>query len=685
MIGNKYARRLKKLDIKQAKDLLAHFPKRYKDYSIISKISNLQAGEEVTIKGKIVSCKNAYTKSGKKIQKAVVVDDTGQIEVVWFNQPYLTQTLKPGTKVALSGKVSFFGPNITISSPEYELIDNKDKTIHTGGLVPVYGETKGVSSKWLRSRIFPLVKKLVPKIKDWMPKKILDKYELVQLKKAIKWIHFPEDRAQAKKARKRLAFNELFLLQAGNILTKKKWKKNKLTQKFKINSGEIKNFINSLPFELTDAQKRTVKEILHDLQKDKPMNRLLQGDVGSGKTVVASIAAFAGVLNNVQAAFMAPTEILAKQHYKTLKEIMPDGVKIGLLTGSMRRPKTEDRRPNLSGKARSRFAGMTEDGKQKVDIFIGTHALIYDRVNFEKLGLAVIDEQHRFGVAQRAKLINKGKAPHVLTLTATPIPRTIALTMYGNLDISTIDEMPPGRKRVKTWVVPMHKRNDAYGWIEEKIKKEGTQAFIVCPLIEESDYKLMEGVRAVKKEYKRLSEKVFANLNLGLLHGRLKSKEKDRVIKKFRDKKLDILVSTPVVEVGVDIANAGIMLVEGAERFGLAQLHQLRGRVGRSGNQAYCLLFTTSMDKNNLKRLKAMQKYNSGFKLAEIDLKLRGPGQIYGTKQHGFVDLKIASFSDYELIKKTKEAAGKIIPQLEKYPFLKKKLENYKIEEVKPN
>lgn len=673
MVGKTYAQRLKKLEIKTVEDLFHHYPFRYDDFRLISKISQLQPGEKVTIQGQIIDCQNVYTKHGKKIQKAIIADPSGQIEVIWFNQPYLTQTLKPGINLSLSGKVDWFGPKLNLISPEYEIIKfnpgvaYKTATpglIHTGRLVPVYPETYGVSSKWLRSRIAPLLEKLGPRIPDWLPDKIRKKENLINLGSAIKKIHFPENERDIQTARERLKFDELFLIQLNTLERKKEWQKNKIIHSLAINREKILKFISALPFSLTNAQNKVVQEILSDLKKKQPMNRLLEGDVGSGKTVVAAIAMYTAFLNNFQSALMAPTEILANQHYETIKTLLePFGVKIALLTGSKK-----------SAICNSKF-----------NIVIGTHALIYDKVKVENLGLVVIDEQHRFGVQQRAKLIKKGKAPHVLTMTATPIPRTIALTLYADLDLSILDEIPPGRKEIKTWVVPWQKREPAYQWIKDQIKKEKSQAFIVCPLIEESGKESMKDIRAATVEFKRLSEQVFPQLNLGLLHGRLKTKEKEKVINKFKNKKLDILVCTPVVEVGIDIPNASIMMIEGVDRFGLAQLHQLRGRVGRSDKQSYCLLFTSRKEQKILKRLKAMQKYNSGFKLAEIDLRLRGPGEIYGIKQHGFKQLKIASFSDTALIEKTRAAGKKVIDQLNRFPLLKEKVKKYTIKDIEPN
>ena len=661
MIGPTYARRLKKLGIETVGDLLYYFPFRYIDYSLISPIRLAQPGETITVKGKIISLKNEYTSKGKKIQKGTVADSSGTIEVIWFNQPFLVKVLKPQTIVSLSGKVDFWVKKPALISPEYEMIKSQSQ-IHTGRLVPVYHETYGISSKWLRSRIAFLLKNLIPQIEEFLPSEILNKYDLLDLRNSLVQIHFPKDKKYAELSRKRFAFEELFLLQLSALERKKKWQEKQLAKKFLIEEKKVSEFIHSLPFELTNAQKREIKAILADLSKDKPMNRLLQGDVGSGKTVVAAVAIFVAYLNRVQSALMAPTEILAHQHFQTLSQLLaPFGLKITLLTGKQKEIKTD------------------------FDLIIGTHALIYQKAKFEKLGLVIIDEQHRFGVEQRGKLIEKGGTPHVLTMTATPIPRTIALTLYGDLDLSVLDEMPPGRKVVKTWVVPPQKRQAAYEWIKKQIKETRSQAFIICPLIEESKSETLQTVRAATSEFERLKKEVFPDLRLGLLHGRMKSKQKTEVLSQFKNGELDILVATPVVEVGIDIPTATIMMIEGAERFGLAQLHQLRGRVGRSDRPSYCLLFTEHYGETTLKRLKALEKINIGMKLAELDLEMRGPGEIYGTRQHGFLELKVASFSDLPLIEQTKKAAEEILPKIYRYPLLQEKLKEYIIKQVLPN
>lgn len=663
LVGSVYARRLKKLDISTIEDLIYHIPHRYLDYRLVSKIRQVQVGETVTIKGKVIAIKNQYTKTRKKIQFAQVSDNTGSLDVVWFNQPFLVRNIRPGETISLAGKIDWFGKKPALISPEYERVRNGESTIHTGRLVPIYHETAGVSSKWLRGRIsftFPYV---INEISEFLPESDLEKLKLLDLKISITNAHFPKNLDDTESARIRLAFNELLFLQLKSAYRKIDWQKNEVIYPLKVDNKAVNNFIKSLPFKLTNSQDRSVTEILEDLEKETPMNRLLEGDVGSGKTVVAAAASFVAFANGYQSVFMAPTQILAQQHFETLKEVFdPYKVRVSLVTS----------------------AGV-KGGPGKTDVFVGTHALIHKKVKFDNVALVVIDEQHRFGVEQRAHLITrsekKKKAPHVLTMTATPIPRTVALTVYGDLDLSTLDELPGGRKPITTWVVPPYKREGAYGWIDKQIKDIKVQAFVICPLIEESEKETMKQVKAATAEYKKLHE-IFPRLHLGLLHGRLKAKEKDSIMSNFKKGKIDILVATPVVEVGIDVPNATIMVIEGAERFGLAQLHQLRGRVGRGKKKSYCLSFTELKSKKVRARLSAMQKNLSGFELAELDLKLRGPGEMFGTRQHGFMELKVANWQDTELIRAARDVAQNAVENPEKY---KKLLAKIKSKKVAPN
>lgn len=654
-VGPTYAKRLEKLGIITIEDLIFHFPFRYDDFSLISPISRLQIGETVTICGTVEKFSNTFTKTGKKIQTVEITDGSGKTEAIFFNQLFLYRVLKKGEKFNFSGKVEWFGHKKVLMSPEYEAI--KEETLHTGRLVPIYNETFGISSKWLRSRIKTGLNTLGEQIEEFLPEEIIKNEDLLPEKEAIEQIHFPSTKSLAQKAKYRLAFDELFLIQLASLLRKQEWKKKVLGKQFFIDFEQSMKFVENLPFALTNAQKRCIKEILLDLQKNIPMNRLLEGDVGSGKTVVAALAAYTAFLNKTDTLFMAPTEILANQHYSTLKSLLsPLGVPIELITGSQK-PKGE-------------CGGETK-------VIVGTHAILHQDFDPEKIGFVVVDEQHRFGVEQRKVLSEKGKAPHFLTMTATPIPRTIALTLYNDLDLSVIDEMPVGRLKVKTWVVPETKRKGAYQWISKRVKDTQEQAFIICPFIEESE--TMSTVKAATKEFATLQKETFPDLRLALIHGRIKSKEKNKILEEFKEGKYDVLVATPVVEVGIDIPNATIMMIEGSEHFGLAQLHQLRGRVGRSNLQSYCLLFTENEIPLIMKRLKSLEKTDIGMELAEIDLKLRGPGQIHGTEQHGFADLRVASFSDLALIQKTRSAAQSVHHL---NPALKNKLEKYKIEGV---
>lgn len=657
-VGPIASKKLDKLGIVSVGDLLYHLPFRYDDFSLVSKITSVKPNQVVTVKGTIVDLKNQFTKNGKKLQRGTISDQTGQLDVIWFNQLYLPQTLKPGTEVSLSGKVDFFGSRLCLVSPDYEIVKGETLT-HTGRLVPVYPETAGISSKWLRTRINSVLK-ILPPLPDTLPEEIKSSFNLVSLDQALREVHFPTTLESAQKARYRLGFEELLTIHLSALERKNAWKQHQTANPVTIDQEKILNFIGSLPFTLTKSQNISAKDILTDLTKSVPMNRLLEGDVGSGKTVVAAIAAYSVYLSGLKTVFMAPTEILALQHAKTLQTLLgPSGLEIGLLTASH------------------------QTTKPSWDILVGTHALLYQEPP-SKVGLVIVDEQHRFGVAQRSKLISQKKAPHLLTMTATPIPRTVALTLYGDLDLSVISELPQGRKQIKTYVVPPEKRLDAFSWLEKQITQTKSQAFFIYPLIEESLTETLKSVRAATVEFKKL-ENIFPLLKLVLLHGRMKAKEKEEAISNFREQKAQILVSTPVVEVGIDIPNAAFMVIEGAERFGLAQLHQLRGRVGRGDKQSYCLLLTETDSIETLSRLKNLTTLSSGAELAELDLKLRGPGEIYGLAQHGFPDLKAASLTNMELISESKKAADLLLEKLDQLPNLRKAVNSYTISEAKPN
>lgn len=658
-----YAGRLERLGIYTFEDLLYHIPSRYEDFSLIAPIATVQPGETVTLQGRVTDVKNSYLNKFKTLQKVRLDDGTGHIDITWFNQPFLTKTLTTGTTLSVAGKVGEFAKHPVLQSPEYEIIGENTESLHTGRLVPIYPETRGVSSKWLRRQIFAALFKLHGQLTEYLPERILRNHAFPDIATAIEQIHFPKTLNEAEKARKRLAFNELFLLQLKGFTRRAAWKKQTVGNKFNIHdhSEQLNKLIKSLPFILTTAQERAVTDILHDLESEKPMNRLLQGDVGSGKTVVAAITMYEAFLNGYQSVLMAPTEILAEQHYKTISNLLePFGIKVSLVTSS-KKLQTDTR----------------------FDVLVGTHAVLSEKIVFTKLGLVVIDEQQRFGVEQRGVIRQKGNNPHLLTMTATPIPRTIALTMYGDLDLSYLNEMPKGRQIIKTWLVPSEKREAAYDWIRQEIKNHDSQTFIICPFIEESEN--MVTVKAATKEYERLTKDVYPDLRLGMLHGRQKAKEKDAILSDFRAKKFAILVATPVVEVGIDIPNATVIVIEAAERFGLAQLHQLRGRVGRGDKQSYCLLFTEGKSEMTQKRLKAMETTHVGAELAELDLKLRGAGELYGTRQSGTQELKIADFSDTLLIEQARNEASKIFQDLKDYPKIENMLVANSSETIAPD
>ncbi|MDP2918255.1 MAG: ATP-dependent DNA helicase RecG [bacterium] len=639
---------LKKLGLKNCEDLIFYFPFRYNDFSKIVAIGDLTPNEIVTVLGEIQKIQTYRTpRQRMMITEATIADKTGSLDLIWFNQPYLENTLKPGQKIYASGKIEFGAPHCSIKSPEYEIF--KYQTTHTARLVPIYKVTKNLSPKWLRY----LVKSAIPlskKIPDYLPLQIKHKYRFLSLSDSLYAVHFPSTKEKMQKARERLSFDEFFILQTASLAIKKNREK-KCAAKIPFDLKLIKKFIASLPFRLTDDQRKSAYEILKDLEKKTPMNRLLNGDVGSGKTVVAATALLSAAAAGFQAVLMAPTEILANQHYQEISKLLKGfKIKAGILTAA-RKIKTN------------------------APLLIGTHALLQRKVKFKNLGLVVIDEQHRFGVRQRAALKNKtGKfTPHFLSLTATPIPRSLALTTYGDLDISQIRQMPPGRKKTITKIVPPEKRQAAYEFIRGRIKK-GEQAFLVCPVIEKGD---RLGVNAATTEYQKLKTFVFPEFKIGLLHGRQKTEEKVKAMADFKAGRTKILVATAVVEVGIDIPNATIMMIEGAERFGLASLHQFRGRVGRGQKGACCLVFTESTTPQTLERLNALLSSRDGFELAEYDLQFRGPGAVYGTEQSGFLNLKIGSLLDFDLIKKAREEAALILgedPNLKKYPMFAEKV-----------
>jgi len=761
-----YQRRLMKLGVKTLRDLFYHFPHRYDDFSQIKLISELEENEVVTVQGKVTKVKNIhFWKRKMNITEIYIEDKTGAIKAVWFNQPYIANSLPEGSWVSLSGKVypvksdkvgakQFNGVNLNkglyLSNPSYEKIDKnyelhlrqdygghvKTKNYplrHTGCLVPIYPETTGLSSRYLRYLI-QLFSSALDQIPDWLPEEIKTSQRLIDLKQALNQIHFPVSETTINQAKRRLAFDELFIIQLYALQQKIKWQKEKAI-KIPFNEKLIKRFVKELPFELTDSQRQSAWETFQDLNKGQPMNRLLEGDVGSGKTIVAALAALQVASEGFQVAFMAPTEVLAIQHFKSLSSLFEKyDLPIGLLT-------------NSEGQVSCQGESLEQNKKQlleqikndRLKIVIGTHSLIQKAVCFKNLALVIVDEQHRFGVQQRAALqkstVNlcdglSSSVPHLLSMTATPIPRTLALTLYGDLDLSLLKELPRGRQQIITKIVGGKDRPAAYEFIRQQVK-QGRQVFVICPRIESAgregseevileEHKIspsdknfirqtsslssrlagrtvparrlerlqnnflfspLDEIKAVKQEVEKLTKEIFPEFKIAALHSKLKPAEKNKTMADFKAGKINILVSTSVVEVGVDIPNATVMMIEGAERFGLAQIHQFRGRVGRSGHQSFCFLLTTSSGQETNQRLKAILSAKNGFELAEHDLRLRGPGQFYGAKQWGLPDLSMASLTDMELIKQVRSEASALLqkdPTLKNYPLIKENLRQFK-------
>jgi len=674
-IGSKYESKLKKMEIRTVGDLLFHFPNRYEDFSQITPISKISAKKQTTVRGKIKAIQAGKT-SNKKVPycEALVEDDSGAIKVIWFYQPYLAKTINKGEKVFISGKPSYGNEGLQFINPSYEKV--KKETIHTGGLVAVYPETEGLSSRWLRYIIKPLLENAAPNVTETLPEEILEKYDLLSISEALKKIHFPSSRKDIKEARRRFSFERLFFIHLSS-LKKKEDIKREDSIPVKVDIDYIKDFVSSLPFELTDAQRKAAWQILKDIEKSHPMNRLLEGDVGSGKTVVATIATLATTKGGYQVAFMAPTEVLATQHFKKVSDMLKDfRLNIGFLTGKKDKYKSKKLKNEFIEISREKLLEKVEDGE--MDVLIGTHALIQDSVTFADLGLVIVDEQHRFGVKQRAKLCKKDAIPHLLSMTATPIPRTLALTLYGDLDISIIDELPAGRKKIETKVVSEKQREEIYQFTEKELSA-GRQVFVICPRIEEAEEDeetVWSDVKSVEEMTQKLKER-FSEFSVEPLHGNLTSTKKAKVMERFKNKKIDILVSTSVIEVGVDIPNATVMIIEGAEMFGLAQLHQFRGRVGRSDQKSYCFLFSGSKSKKSRKRLKALVESEDSFELAEKDLELRGPGDLTGKRQWGVASFTMEALKDRKLVQETKEAARELLQKdytFEDYPLIKKKM-----------
>ena len=650
-IGPKKARSFNKIGINTVEDLLYYFPRRYEDRTQFIQIAKLEEGEVRTIKAKVLAKgqHRSWRRHGFSITEVAVADETGKIYCVWFNQPYLLEYFKVGSTLILYGKVEHYGTRLQMNSPEFEIVSDEEESLNIGRIVPIYSLPQHSTQRSLRKLIKHALDEYLPRLNDFLPFDIRSRNGLLNLAQSLINIHFPNNQEMRKNAYERLAFEEFFIFQVPLALRKLKRKK-KEGIAHKIDQGLLKDFITALPFKLTQAQEKVIEEIKEDMRRPRPMQRLLQGDVGSGKTVVATIAVVIAVQGGYQAAFMVPTEILAKQHYeKILLQLQAAGsrlqaIRVGLLTSGSNK------------KEKKKIYKEIKEGS--INLIIGTHALLEENVSFKNLGLVVIDEQHKFGVGQRALLPKKGPSPDVLIMTATPIPRTLAITLYGDLDVSLIGELPAGRVPVKTVQLSEKERAKAYNIVKEELAK-GNQAYIIYPVIEESFALDLTGA---KKMYGELKSGEFKNFKLGLLHGRLKQEEQDEAMLKFKNKDLDILVATTVLEVGIDIPNATCMIIEHAQRFGLSQLHQLRGRIGRGAQQSSCLLISNTQTQESGARLAAMAKYNDGFRIAEEDLKIRGPGEFFGRRQHGLTELKIANpLTQMQLLKHAREEAIKLV------------------------
>ncbi|MBP9797581.1 ATP-dependent DNA helicase RecG [Candidatus Woesebacteria bacterium] len=686
-------KQLENLSIHTYQDLLNHFPFRYEDYSTHVEIGDVLSGKvapyqspaddgalhlvsvgKVSVVGTVASFASLATRRGITVQKIKVQDETGHLELTLFNQPYLRSIMRIGTPITLSGHVKNIEDRLQFQTEEFEVGEAAEKGLHTRRLVPVYPQTKGLSSKTLREKIHAVLEMYADALPHTLPEEIRNTYKLQDDSYTYNNIHFPENMDALNKARYRKAFDELFVIQLSSQLIKMEWQKEVVQNALDVEKYTplLQKMKKSLPFTLTEAQEKALTEILSDLPLSKPMNRLLQGDVGSGKTVIAVLAAYVAYLNGLQTLIMVPTEILAQQHFSSISKLFSflkgaEVPKIGLMT---------------------RTNPLKESERATHDIIIGTQSLIGEAKNFDKVGLVIVDEQHKFGVAQRAQLKSKGFHPHMLSMTATPIPRTVMLTLHGELDITVLDQQPAGRLPVKTYITPQPKRKDAYEWIRTMIHSDKTQAFIVCPLIETSESESLVSVKAAKAEFETLQKDIYPDLKLGLLHGKMKKDEKEDIMAQFLSNDLNVLVTTPVIEVGIDIPNATVIVIEAAERFGLAQLHQLRGRVGRSDKQSHCVVFTESKDPHAQKRLQYFSQTPDGFKLAEYDLKHRGGGTLFGTQQHGVDSLKVADLMDIPLVQATHEAAKKYVEsgtELEKFPDLQKVIEKYRIHYIAAN
>jgi ATP-dependent DNA helicase RecG len=661
-VGPAVADKFRLLNIKTVDDLIEYYPRRYDDYSEVSLTAKIKPGNTVTVRVVLKQATGRYVRRGMHITEAVASDESGSIRLIWFNQPYRAAAIKPGEKYFVSGNFELSRGRLAIMNPSMELESNFP--ISTARIVPVYRETKGHKSSAIR-KIIAGLRLQISEVQETLPLSVVQSANLLPKAEALLAIHFPESQSQLSEAKRRLGFEELFSITLASLLNKQQFAKESGVH-IPFDQELAKTFVQSLPFKLTNAQRKVIWQIYKDLDAKQPANRLVEGDVGSGKTVVAAMASVMAIKQGFQVTLMAPTELLASQHADSLHRMLSyvDMDKcVALLVGSM------------TSVQKRRVHEQVKDGAVK--LIVGTHALISDNVDLHNLGLVIVDEQHRFGVEQRKKLQKKAtRMPHVISMTATPIPRTLALTLYGELEISVLDEMPPGRTPIITSIVSPNSKSPMYEQIESQLSS-GKQVFVVCPLIQESE-KLQ--ALSAEKVYDDLSKKIFKNWRVGLLHGKLKPEEKDAMMARFVRKEVDILVSTTVIEVGVDVPNATVMVIEGAERFGLAQIHQLRGRVGRGSDQGYCYLVLTD-SKQPPQRLRALENTTDGFKLAELDLKLRGPGAIYGQAQSGQLDLRIANLTDVRLIAQARQGAQQFLESsenLKKYPVLNAQVSKYR-------
>ena len=644
-VGSGRLRLLGRLGIETVEDVLYFFPRRYEDRSSIKPVSQIRVGDVETVCGEVRALESRRTRKGGALFQMAVSDDTGVINAVWFNQPYMKKRFKVGDTVILHGKVRLFG-HVQMAGPEYEILSGGDEDLlHTGRIVPVYSSTEGLNQRWLRSLARSVLDAHLGEVEEFLPRHIIERLDLMPLTGALASIHFPETFTDLEKARRRLIVDEFLILQSGIVARKRKMKFGTAGIVHRVDGRRFKKLLGSLPFDLTGAQRRVVGEISRDMARAVPMNRLVHGEVGSGKTVVAALAIAASMDSGSQSAIMAPTEILASQHFETLNNLLkPAGARVELLLGDLT--------------LKERRAALEAIASGGCDVVVGTHALIQEGVVFRSLGLVIIDEQHRFGVVQRSLLRKKGPQPDVIVMTATPIPRTLALTVYGDIDVSVIDELPPGRGKLTTHIVPPSKLGQAYAFIREKVM-EGNQAYIIYPLVEESD-KLE--LKAAVEMADRLGKRELAGISVGLIHGRMGWDERADVMRRFKKGQIKVLVSTTVIEVGIDVPAANVMLIEHAERFGLAQLHQLRGRIGRGSGRAWCMIYGEAKTDEARRRLKAMDETGDGFVIAQKDLEIRGPGEFFGTRQHGLPDLKIGDIvADLDIMETARKEVEAIL------------------------